>query len=99
MQAYRIVQEAVANAVRHAAADTISIGLHSVRGRKLQIEIVDDGSGFDPRRCTGLGLGLAGMQERARKIGGTLSLDSRPGLGTRIRLLLPMRPLRGGADA
>lgn len=95
MQVYRIVQEAVANAVRHAAADTISIGLRTVRGRTLQVEITDDGAGFDPGQAKGVGLGLAGMQERARAIGGTLSLYSRPGLGTRIRLLLPMLPAPG----
>jgi signal transduction histidine kinase len=99
LQAYRIVQEAVANAVRHASAATIVIGLRSVRGSRLQIEVVDDGTGFDPRKSDGDGLGLQGMRERAAAIGGTLSLDSRPGLGTRMRLLLPLLPQHGGAEA
>jgi signal transduction histidine kinase len=99
MQAYRIVQEAVANAIRHASAKSISIGLHAVRGRRLQIEIVDDGAGFDPQRTSGRGLGLVGMRERAAAIGGTLTLESRPGFGTRIRLSLPLRPEIGHADA
>ena len=99
LQAYRIVQEAVANAVRHASARTIVIGLRAVRGSRLQIEVVDDGTGFDPEETDGDGLGLQGMRERAAAIGGTLSLDSQPGLGTRIRLLLPMAPQQRGADA
>jgi two-component system sensor histidine kinase UhpB len=99
LQAYRIVQEAVANAVRHASARTIVIGLRAVRGSRLQIEVVDDGKGFVPDEADGDGLGLQGMRERAAAIGGTFSLVSRPGLGTRIRLLLPLEPQRRGGDA
>lgn len=98
LQVYRIVQEAVANAVRHASAKTIVIGLRAVRGRRLQVDVVDDGAGFDPARTGGNGLGLPGMRERAAAIGGTLSLESQPGLGTRIRLLLPMAPQPQAAD-
>ena len=98
LQAFRIVQEAVANAVRHASAGTIVVALRSVRGGRLQIEVVDDGTGFDPRESGGDGLGLQGMRERAAAIGGTLSLDSRPGLGTRMRLLVPLLPQRATAE-
>ena len=90
MQVYRIVQEAVANAVRHARAQTISIAMHEVRGGRLQIEVHDDGDGF-VAGVDSFGLGLRGMRERAAQIGATLSFDTAPGLGTRVRLQLPLR--------
>lgn len=97
MQAYRIVQEAVGNAVRHASAVTIAIGMRLVRGGRLEIEVVDNGRGFDRRSVNTAGLGLLGMRERATAIGGTLSVESGPGAGTRIRLQLPVRMPVGAA--
>jgi signal transduction histidine kinase len=99
MQAYRIVQEAVGNAVRHASARTISIVLHVVRGSRLQIDVVDDGLGFDRRQESNGGLGLQGMAERAAAIGGSLSLESGPGTGTRVRLQVPLRSPLAFADS
>ncbi len=92
MQAYRIAQEAVSNAIRHASAESITIGLHLVRGGRLQVDVADDGEGFDGRRPTGPGLGLPGMQERAAAIGGTLAIETAIGQGTKVRLQLPLPP-------
>jgi two-component system, NarL family, sensor histidine kinase UhpB len=89
LEAYRIVQEAITNAIRHASAATITVDLALVRGGRLQIDVTDDGAGFDTRRTAGDGLGLRGMRERAASIRGTLQVQSRAGGGTRIRLLLP----------
>lgn len=85
---YRIAQEALTNAVRHAQATTLR--LRVVRhGARLQLEASDDGCGMDlaaPRR----GIGLLGASERAAALGGTLRLDSRPGRGLRLQLELPV---------
>jgi signal transduction histidine kinase len=91
MQAYRIVQEAIANAIRHGSAASIVVDLRMVRGGRLQIDVTDDGAGFEMPASPGEGLGLRGMQERAAAIRGTLDVRSRLGEGTRVRLVLPLR--------
>ncbi len=91
--AYRIVQEALANAVRHSGADRIRMSMgRDESGRFLSIVIEDDGCGFrlDVESDPGAGLGLMGMRERAQLAGGSLEIDSRPGRGTRVRALLPL---------
>src|ERR1700730_13948630 len=89
---YRIVQEALNNCARHAQATTVQV---SVRGQDGQIllNVQDDGSGFDPRRVRGLG--LLGMEERVRHLGGTFEIDSRPGRGTLLNIALPLASLNG----
>jgi signal transduction histidine kinase len=88
---YRIVQEALRNAAKHANAKTVRVSLRCGR-RELKLSIVDDGHGFDVlqarRKC---GLGLVSMGERARIAGGTLSIDSQVGSGTRIEIIIPDR--------
>jgi signal transduction histidine kinase len=90
--AYRIVQEALTNVVRHAGARDVVIEL--VRRRDDFTAIVqDDGRGFDPSRPggrTGDGLGLVGMLERARLVGGEVRIESAPGAGTVVRMRAPM---------
>jgi signal transduction histidine kinase len=85
---YRIAQEALHNALRHAGAGQISVGLAARRGRVV-LEITDDGAGLPAQPAPG-GLGLASMRERARSAGGTLTITSAPGAGTRVRLSLPV---------
>jgi PAS domain S-box-containing protein len=86
---YRIVQEAVANVVRHANAGSIDVLLER-RGNRIEVTVADDGVGFEPEALPQSGrLGLLGMQERADILGGTLSIDSRPGAGTTVRLEIP----------
>jgi signal transduction histidine kinase/DNA-binding NarL/FixJ family response regulator len=89
---FRIAQEALTNAIRHAQAASIRVGLvYSPTGVTLLVQ--DDGAGFDRTQIEqdgeGHGLGLGGMAERARLLGGTLELDSTPGWGTRIRAWIP----------
>lgn len=89
---YRVIQEAVSNAVRHAKATHIRIdvvsGAVDVAGT-----VADNGIGFDLQALNerDQGLGLIGMHERAGGVGGRLSVDSKPGDGTRVRLELPVR--------
>jgi signal transduction histidine kinase len=89
---YRIVQEALNNCARHAQATTVQV---SVRGENGQIllNVQDDGSGFDPQRVRGLG--LLGMEERVRHLGGEFVIDSRPGRGTLLHIALPLASLNG----
>ena len=86
---YRVAQEALTNAGRHARAGRIDVALHaSADGAVLSVR--DDGLGFDPAAARGSGrLGLDGMAERARLVGGELDLRSSPGAGTEVTLRLP----------
>jgi signal transduction histidine kinase len=89
LAAYRIVQEALTNASRHANAKQIKVTIER-HSRDVQAVIEDDGVGFDRRKARRRGLGLLGMEERVREIGGTLDIKSQPGRGTRISVLLPV---------
>jgi two-component system, NarL family, sensor histidine kinase UhpB len=88
---YRILQEALANVGRHAAATAVSVEIDAHDGH-LEMRVRDDGAGFDPgalaRRANGdgpgAGLGLSGMAERARLAGGELDVRSAPGGGTTV---------------
>ncbi|MGI9094960.1 MAG: sensor histidine kinase [Thermoleophilaceae bacterium] len=85
---YRVAQEALANAGRHAHARTVALALE-VAGEAAELRIRDDGVGFDPVVSRGDGLGLDGMVERARLVGGELDLRSSPGAGTELTLRVP----------
>jgi len=95
---YRVVQEAVSNAVRHANARTVEVGVHRERER-VNVSVRDDGAGFDTRFTRGLG--LLGMEERVRRLGGRLKINSEPGRGTSIDAVLPVTELeqRNGHEA
>ncbi len=92
---YRVAQEAIGNALRHSGARQVTVSL-SRRQRLVVLEISDDGGGFDPL-VPQPGLGLASMRERARSVGGKLTITSAPGAGTKIRLSVPM-PAAGSPD-
>ena len=86
---YRIAQEALRNAVKHAQADRVDLTLNADL-EFLDLEVRDFGRGFDPaagRRQRGLG--LASMEERVRLVGGELSISSSPGQGTSIQVRVP----------
>jgi signal transduction histidine kinase len=86
---YRIAQEAMHNALRHADAEHLDVRLDS-RERTVVLVVSDDGAGFEPTAAgAGRRLGLASMRERARAAGGRLTVDSRPGGGTTVRLEVP----------
>src|SRR5436305_95683 len=80
---YRIVQEALTNCARHSQATRIHIRLNGDQER-ISLTLDDDGSGFDRKKQTKPSLGLIGMEERARDLGGTLTLRSTPGKGTTV---------------
>jgi signal transduction histidine kinase len=84
---YRVVQEAVNNAVKHAAADDIHVEVRD-RGDEIIVRVRDEGRGFDPSRSTS-GFGLVGMRERVELLGGTLDVESAPGGGTTVAVRLP----------
>ncbi len=85
---YRVVQEAVNNAVRHSGARQIRIYVRQTEERRLRVSIQDDGKGFEPLHETGLG--ILGMEERIARLGGVLNLDSEPGRGAMISFELPL---------
>ncbi len=84
---YRIVQEALHNIVQHAGAHSVSVTVRQ-NPESLDLAIHDDGKGFDPRRQRGMG--LLGMEERVGHLGGTFTVESRPGEGTTLRVKLPL---------
>lgn len=86
----RLAQEASTNAVKHGRAQTITIAL-AYEPRKLQLTIADDGSGFDPSQPPPAGhFGLIGMRERVQHLGGTFTLQSAPGAGTTVTVVIPL---------
>lgn len=88
--AFRIVQEALTNAARHAAARQVDIVV-AKEGDHWRIEVRDDGRGFDPAAPRADGFGLIGMHERATMLDGKLDIASALGQGTHITLHLPQR--------
>lgn len=89
---YRIVQEAVANVIKHSYAHRCTIALTSAEGT-LDLVIADDGKGFDPGKISWAGeehLGIVGMQERVRSLAGQFSIQSRPREGTRVHIRIPL---------
>ncbi len=92
---YRVVQEALANAMRHSQAAAVVVRIHTGPAGISAI-IEDDGRGFDPARVGLRGLGIIGMRERARNAGGELAIESHPGAGTRVRVVIPS--IRTGGD-
>ena len=92
---YRVVQESLTNVAKHANADNVQIILKEVEDVFL-LEIIDDGVGFDEEsiilpRQEGSGLGLLGMRERLRLVGGSIAIQSQLGKGTRIVARFPLK--------
>lgn len=87
---YRLVQEALTNAAKHADAEWVTVDV-SERGAEVAVTVRDDGSGFGPERPRNGGFGLIGMEERVQLVGGRLEVDSSPGEGTAVRAWLPAR--------
>ncbi len=85
---YRVVQEAFTNCARHAKANSIRVTLHG-GSETLTLTVEDDGVGFDVQNVRRRGIGLLGIEERVRELGGTMQLVSRPSTGTLLRCEIP----------
>jgi two-component system sensor histidine kinase UhpB len=91
--AFRVFQEALSNVLRHSGARNLSVRL-ALQGEQLQLEVRDDGHGFDPAAArkhalAGASLGVIGMHERVRLADGHIVIESSPGQGTLVRVSLP----------
>jgi signal transduction histidine kinase len=91
---FRVLQEALTNVERHAHAERVLVQVSRHDG-VLAVEVEDDGQGFDPHQArptaTSLaGIGLLGMRERVELMGGTLTVESAPGAGTRVLISIPV---------
>jgi signal transduction histidine kinase len=95
---YRLVQEAVANVIKHSYARECTVSLTGGNGA-VETLVEDDGRGFDPDKISRAGeehLGIVGMEERVRSLGGQFAIDSQPGGGTRVCIRIPLTS--GGAS-
>lgn len=93
---YRIVQESLHNCAQHAEASTVRVSVRQ-EADSIQLAIQDDGKGFRPEHERGMG--LLGIEERAAHLGGSTSIESRPGHGTTISIVLPTAPAARSAQA
>jgi signal transduction histidine kinase len=84
----QFAREALTNAVRHSGAATVSLVISRDDG-SFVLEVEDDGKGFDPEATEGPGRGLGNLRARAQTLGADLDIDSEPGRGTRVRLVMP----------
>lgn len=94
---FRIVQEALRNAERHASASQVAVEV-AYSSRTVKVKVKDDGRGFEVTEES-IGMGLRGMRERAALRSGSLLLDSAPGRGTTVVLTMPAGPVAGGPDS
>jgi len=92
---FRIGQEAISNVVKHSAAGQVQINL-GFESRQVTLTVSDNGKGFEPAQTLDVtanpanGLGLLGMQERAKLLNGTLIINSKPGAGTSVQATIPL---------
>ncbi|MDQ0188243.1 sensor histidine kinase [Alicyclobacillus cycloheptanicus] len=86
---YRLIQEVLQNVKKHAQAQLVTVTISRVSSR-LEIEIKDNGKGFNPSEVPDGHFGIVGMRERAAYLGGVLEIESTPGQGSTIRILVPI---------
>lgn len=86
---FRLVQESLTNAARHAQASWVHVRL-GIQDRLLDLRVADNGRGFDPAADHAGHFGLLGMRERAQRVGACLELFSQPGAGTEVRVTMPL---------
>jgi len=96
---FRVAQEALSNVRKHSGAAKVSVSLRSTR-TFVGLTVTDDGIGFDPQLLAKDRLGLAGISERVRLLGGVVEIETSPGAGTTVRATLPhWRPSTPAAAA
>jgi signal transduction histidine kinase len=86
---FRVLQEALTNVLRHAHASEVYVRL-ALEQAGVTLTIEDNGAGFDPQRVSGRSLGILGMRERLRSVGGQLDLSNMPARGARVVALVPV---------
>jgi signal transduction histidine kinase len=86
---FRIVQEGLANVQRHSNSPRVRVAMVQ-QGDRIRVEVEDWGIGFDPEKVQPNCFGLEGIRQRARLLGGSATIDSAPGKGTRITVDLPL---------
>ena len=99
---FRIIQECLNNIIKHSRATHVNIHLH-YEAKQVRISVFDNGTGFDPdqvrqRHASRPSLGLAGMEERAALLNGTVSVQSRPGYGTEVEAIIPYQRSHVGLE-
>ncbi len=101
---FRVVQESLTNVLRHSGSPTVTV-LVRKEGKSVRLEVADQGKGIEPAALTALnkqggaiGVGIRGMQERVRQLGGTLAIHAR-GKGTTVTAILPILEATGGQDS
>jgi len=94
---YRIVQEALFNVIRHSRALKARVELKQIKDR-LEIQVQDWGQGFDPETVTEQNYGLAGIRERARMFRGQVKIETAPGCGTTLSVVLPLADFEPTTD-
>lgn len=98
LAAYRVVQEALTNAVKHAGGASVAVWVAHAPG-ELRVEVTDTGGPPTARAAAGSGRGLIGLRERLAVYGGTLHAAPRPRGGYRVRAVIPLPGVRPGANA
>lgn len=100
LRLFRVIQEGLNNIVKHSGATSASVDLGFDKG-SVRVTLRDNGRGFDPARVApaepGHGFGLVGMSERVRMMGGTMAVESAPGQGTTITIVVPGASGEGAA--
>ena len=95
---YCIALEALNNALKHAKASSVTVRIQTVND-SVELEVKDNGIGFDPQRVDSReGMGLASMQDRAKRLGGVLTIQSSPGKGTAVSVQIKTCPVRQGVS-
>jgi signal transduction histidine kinase len=85
---YRIAQEALNNSLKHAAATSVAVRVVT-DGQRVQLEVQDNGKGFDPANINDKGgMGLVSMQHRVEELGGTLTISSQLNEGTKVKVIV-----------
>jgi signal transduction histidine kinase len=92
---FRVVQEALHNAIKYSQAKELSVCL-AANETELSLSVVDNGVGFDAEVMSAQGLGLISMRERLEAIGGVLDIHSSPGAGTRVKATVPIDVAQSG---
>jgi signal transduction histidine kinase len=91
---FRVAQESLANALKHSCATSISVRLCRENGNAIRLMVIDDGTGFDPKKVRTDSLGLISMRERLRLVDGELLINSSPNCGTEVIAHVPLNEPR-----